>query len=138
VVRSKPESCRALAIGDLLLGGLDLLLGGLDDGIDEAVDGPRRRALATQDQRGLAGEGGGHHAGRAGFTILIAALMLEAELLQRETQHGRLPGAGIAEQPEYLLLLGVVLEPVADGSDRAILGVGGGDARHAAAPSWTW
>ena len=68
------------------------------------MDGPGRRALAAEHQRGLAGEGRGHDARHALATVTAALVRIEPKLGEREFQDGGLAGAGIAEQPEHLLL----------------------------------
>jgi hypothetical protein len=100
-----------------------------------AMDGARRRALAAEHQRGLAGEGGGDHAGHA-VAVALAAMRLQAEFLQDEAQDRALAAAGVAEDPGDQLLLGLVLEPVHDALHPGPLLVGERDVAHGAAPRW--
>ena len=99
----------------ILLDARDLLRRGLRAAVDQAVDGRGRRPLAGHHQRRLAGEGAIEHTARSQGV----ALAVEAELGDGMGGERGLARAGIAEEPEDLLLAAAMPEPVLDAGDGA-------------------
>jgi hypothetical protein len=81
------------------------------------MNGRSGRALAGHYQRGLAGESSVEHVADFGST----AASRKPEPFDRIFDDGAFARPCVAENPEYLLLLGPVLKPILDRNDRRML-----------------